>query len=63
MTANGVTETDQKVDLVINEMKDTTSPFAMASVLSIVFLYFLKMAMIFCGGPGTNLSCSMIGNL
>ena len=36
MTANGVTETDQKVDLVIDEIKDTISPFVMEeSVLSI----------------------------
>ena len=27
MTANGITETDQKVDLVIDETKDTISPF------------------------------------
>ena len=25
MTANGITETDQKVDLVIDEMKDSLS--------------------------------------
>ena len=38
MTANGITETDQKVDLVIDDMKDTISPFVMEespSVLSI----------------------------
>ena len=38
MTAHGVTEADQKVDLVIDEIKDTVSPFVMEespSVLSI----------------------------
>ena len=36
MTANGITETDQKVDLVIDEMKDTISPFVMEESLSLV---------------------------
>ena len=38
MTANGIPETDQKVDLVIDEMKDTISHFVMEespSILSI----------------------------
>ena len=38
MTANGITATDQKVDLVIDEMQDTILPFVMEespSVLSI----------------------------
>ena len=36
MTANGITKADQKVDLIMDEMKDTISPFMMEASPSIL---------------------------
>ena len=63
MTANAVTEADQKIDLTIDEIKDTISPFEMEESPSVLCKNerdVLIMAMVFYGCPGTSLSCSMI---
>ena len=36
MTANGVTETDQKVDLIVHKIKDIILPFVMEESPSIL---------------------------
>ena len=38
MTANGVTEAGQKVDLIIDEIKDTISPFVMEEPPSVLVI-------------------------